>query len=261
MKRNFFKYIFLFLLLLFSACNITSHLIKHRDNNFTIKDSVIAHTLNYNSIEYKFYATYKDSRQTYSFTGTYINFKDSILYISISPGFGLKVAQILSKPDSSLIYLPLQRSYILDDNKIFIKKYNLAFDFYSLQNFLAGYFFPYPYFNKISEYQADNKTHSIYSSLKNPRNTNITDVYHKCFFNEFYTLDSVSIVDFVLKNELYAKFENFRKYDMTYIQSNIKATYISFDTAYITLKIKNVKINMNPQINFKLPKNAKRIIY
>jgi hypothetical protein len=179
--------------------------------------------------------------------------------MSLSPGFGLKLAEIFSTPDTTILYMPLQSSYISGSNDVFIKKYGVAIDFYSVQSFLTGQFFTYPYFKKMEDYTYFPDKYKISLTLKNPRNQHVTDVSHKVFFTKNFNVDSVSILDFVLNQEIYYKNQNFSNFNKIYLPNSISLQVVTNDTITLNIKIKNVKINTEPKIKFKLPENAKKI--
>jgi hypothetical protein len=252
MKKIFFYFFIVF----FISCSIFKK--TQKITKISVVDSVYTNQLKYNTLSYKLNAEYKSNDNNLSFFGTISIIKDSLILASVSPGFGITLADIIITPDTIISFFPLENSYTSGGSTFFIDKFNIALDFYSLQNILSTCLFTYPFFEKIENYTITNDSILKLSNiLYNKKNNKFIDVQHTFIFNNNYKITNSIIEDNVLNVILLLNYSNYSKVENIYFPSDIKVNLYSNDTINLNLKLKNIQLN-KPIINkFKLPKNAK----
>lgn len=248
-------YFFIFSLILISGCSI----FKHGNNSTNYVNSVLNNQLQYETLSYKFLVKYTTPDQSITLYGNLTNIYDSIIQLDLSPGFGITVATAYVTPDTSIFYIPLQKEAYVGKNELFLNKFDIAIDFYSIQAMFNANLFTYPYFVSINDYKSYNDSVIvIYNKILNKRNNSITDIFHKIQLNTSNRLSNISISDYILSKELFIEYDDYNTYDNIYsLPTNISATLVEQDTTYFNFKIKNVKFNETIINDFQLPNNIK----
>jgi len=251
------KIFFYFLILFFISCGIFKKVSKNP--KVALIDSIQNNQLKFKTLSYKFNAEYKSVDNNYSFFGSISIIKDSIILANISPGFGITLADIFISPDTIIAYLPLENSYFAGNKDFFLNNYNVALDFYSLQNILAANFFTYPYFENFENYSFQTDSILLLSNtLFNKRNDKLVDVYHSFQFTNNFKISNVKIEDNVLHILLFLNYLNYVTYESNKsMPSDIKIKLYTQDTLSLNLKLKNIQFDKSITNKFKLPKNAK----
>jgi hypothetical protein len=257
---------FILLILCFSffSCSIFKN--KNKNNNVQTAQSVID-SVNFNNNQYKtltfrFVSVYSDNSNKYTLYGKTEIIKDSILFIDLSLGFGISVANIYALKDTIILYFPIQNNYISGNKEVLLNQFGIAFDFYSLQSILTSQLFPYPYFYKINDYilTQDSLIH-LSNIILNKSNNHITDVVHIFNINNDYTIHNFFIFDYILNKELYINYNTFIQIDKNIISDNFNLKFITNDTLLLDFKYKKIEYNKSLNIIFNLPDDAKAIHY
>lgn len=253
--KYFIVIIFVFLI---SSCALFR---KTTDNQLVNIDSVVLIKPDYETLSYKFLLKYISSDQSINMFGNFINYKDSLLFFDISPGFGIKFAEVFISPDTTIVYLPLQKQAFVGGSDLLLNKYNIALNFYSLQAIFNANLFTYPYFIHLDEYTVTSDTSFFVSNkILNKRNNSITDIFHSFRFNKNNNISNVTISDYVLNKQLLINYFDYNIIDSVYTFPN-KAyiQLIDVDTSAFDLKFKNIKYNNNLNFDFSLQSNVQII--
>ena len=259
-------FVILFLLLI-SSCSVFNILkpniyVPEQEN---LIDSVYAKTANFETLSFRFVAKYSDNENNLSLYGSTKIIRDSVLYIKISLGLGITVAEIYATPDSFIIYFPIKNNYLAGNSLLLLDYYGIPLDFSSFQNILIARFFPYPYFIDINNYafgfdNADS-TYFFKNIVYNKSEPDKIDVEHNFLINESFLVEQFHINDYVLYQDLVCKYSKFSSYDNIFFPSNLDLTLLSIDPFHLNLINKKVIFNEDIDINFIIPENAENITY
>ncbi|RYG72384.1 DUF4292 domain-containing protein [bacterium] len=85
--------------------------------------------------------------------------KDSAIWISVVPAFGIEAVRALLTPDSVKVINRLERSYISTDYRLLERKFNIKADFHTLQALLLGNQ-PYPVSANMKVIQSEPELHT-----------------------------------------------------------------------------------------------------
>ncbi len=255
------KNLLFILLLFFTSCSILNFGNKQSVKKVFTIDSILNKQQKYDDLQYKFMLKYTDNSSSYNIFGKFLNIRDSIIYMNFTAAFGINVARLYVSPDTALLYLPIQNELYVGGQDLFLKKYNVALDFNSLQAILTAQIFSYPYFVSLNDYKftQDTVLH-LDNVIYNKRNSKVIDVIHNFTFDKEYNISSLFIEDYVLNKNLYVDYQEYNDIDSSYrfpSFSNMKI--VDFDTTNVSIKYKNIKFNENIKIDFQIPNNAKVI--
>ncbi len=256
--KNFF--IIISLIFLISSCSIfKQNTSKMKISGTTFIDSV---NKDFKSLSFKFSADYSSNEQKLSFFGSTKIIKDSVMYISISLGFGITIAEIFATPDTFIIYMPVQKDYIAGNKDVILKNYSIAFDFYSLQSIFTADLFSYPYFTDLNSYSLDKDSLYIFKNLiYNQNNSKIVNIAHLFYITDNFNIKYCEIYDNLLHKDLYINYSNFKTFDNYDLPEHTELKVVSIDTLSLFIISKKVIFNEQINIKFNLPDNAKPINY
>jgi Domain of unknown function (DUF4292) len=257
MKKLFFL-IFIFSL---TSCSVFKNISNKPDvvQEFTL-DSIYSKTDDFETLSYRFAANYTSPDQSLSFFGSVKMIKDSLLYMKISPGLGITIAEVFATPDTFLIYMPMQNQYFAGNDKLLLNMYGIPLNFTSVQNLLTARFFSYPYFIDVLDYELFiTDTTTSFENIVNPKDNKIPDVVHNFDIDNSYLIEKLIINDNVLHKDLEAQYEDYKIYDNIYFPSAIFLSLFYLDTLTLNFKNKKVVFNEPVSINFSIPDDAKVI--
>ena len=143
--KTTFSFISLFLIVLtigvFSSCNPQKKLIKapiREEGADFLFGKLKTSELNYEGFTAKFSAEYTNEKKKTSFNGQIRIRKDSLIWLSFSPGLGIEVFRNMITQDSVMFINRMNNTYFIGDYA-FVKKFlysNIDYDI--LQSFLTG---------------------------------------------------------------------------------------------------------------------------
>ncbi|MBN2892803.1 MAG: DUF4292 domain-containing protein [Bacteroidales bacterium] len=257
LKFKFFLVIITFFVFM-SSC----HLLTKTTKTNTITSSQLLDSVNksFNDLTFRFSLKYKDKSSSYTAFGKAILYKDSLLYLSISPGLGITIAEIFINPDTLIVYFPLQNNYFAGNKELLLNKYGVALDFYSLQSIFTGNIFPYPYFYELNNYQA--VTDSIFhlNNIIYNKNSKFADVVHNFEISPDFLVLGFKIFDYVLYKSLFVDYYNYKLVEQVFLPENIDLTLITTDTLFLNIKNKKFTLDSKANVDFLLPNDAQIII-
>jgi len=99
---------------------------------------------NYKNLNIKFNVTYEKKDQTMSLKGNIKIQKDSVIWVSLSPGLGIEAARLMCTTDSVYFLDKLNGSLTKGKYEYIKNLYKMDVDYHSLQSILTNNFFIYP---------------------------------------------------------------------------------------------------------------------
>jgi hypothetical protein len=159
--KLFSVYIIAFLILSFSCKPIKNVTSVVKSNTLeSVYDSLKISEPDYKTLNIKFNVKYEKKSQTMSLKGNCKILKDSIIWVSLSPGLGIEAARLMCTRDSIFLLDKLNESLTKGKYSYLNNLYKLDVDFNSLQSILTNAFFVYP--SKAEEKADFLKTFSVY---------------------------------------------------------------------------------------------------
>ena len=145
------KYFILFLLISFYACKQHEEVSKEKLEHFSAKELV--ENLDKNEFQFKSISTkaeieFVDEKST-SFKAHLRVQKDSVIWISITPLFGIEMARVMITQDSVMLMNRVKSEYFKGDFAYINKMFNVELDFEMLQALLVGNSIEFEKNNKI----------------------------------------------------------------------------------------------------------------
>jgi len=132
---------FILTITLFYSCNPQKRLIKapiREEGADYLFGKLKANELNYHGFTAKFSAEYTNQGKKTSFNGQIRIRKDSLIWLSFSPGLGIEVFRIMITQDSVMFINRMNNTYFIGDYAYVNKFLNTNIDYDILQSFLTG---------------------------------------------------------------------------------------------------------------------------
>jgi hypothetical protein len=142
-KQPFFilPFSFLLLLIILASCSTQRKIIKapikEEGADYLFK-KLKEHELQYHWFTAKFFAEYSNKGQTSSFNGQIRIRKDSVIWLSFSPAFGIEVFRMMLTQDSVKFINRMNNTFFAGDYNYVNHYLNTNIDFDILQSFLTG---------------------------------------------------------------------------------------------------------------------------
>lgn len=125
----------------FSSCNPQKKLIKapiREEGADYLFGKLKTNELNYHGFTAKFSAEYTNQGKKTSFNGQLRIRKDSLIWLSFSPGLGIEVFRIMITQDSVMFINRMNNTFFIGDYAYVNKFLNTNIDYDILQSFLTG---------------------------------------------------------------------------------------------------------------------------
>jgi len=137
----------------------------------SIYDSLKLSEFEYKNLNIKFNISYKKKETVTSLKGNIKILKDSIIWVSLSPGLGIEAARFMCTKDS-VYFMDKMGGSVTKGKYAYIKKlYKIDVDFNSLQAILTNNFFIYP--------AASNEKNEFLNNFKISKDSLELGVYRK----------------------------------------------------------------------------------
>lgn len=249
-------YIIIFAFLLYSCKIHTFTENKKIKSSFIKIDSIKNYNSKINLVAANFMLNFIQDKSNNTFYGKFVLQKDTSIFIDITSSFGLTMAQCKFTPDSVFIFIPFKNELYCSDSSVYLRKFDIGLNYFSLQSLLTNKAFVYPYFNSFSNYSLSNNDTLIVLSdtIFNKRNSRIIDILHLISLNENFSVSDFFIKDFVLNKTLIGSYSSFQLINNEFIFPTIIELKIpELDSAYCKLALKNINFTpqKHPELNVK----------
>ncbi len=227
----------------------------------SVYDSVKLSEPDYKTLNIKFNVKYEKKSQTMSLKGNLKILKDSLIWVSLSPGLGIEAARLMCTGDSIFLLDKLNESLTKGKYSYLNNLYKLDVDFFSLQSILTNAFFIYPTGkNEKDEFLNSFLVHKDSVDLSVYRKSaemveNLVVINKKSF-----DIISYFINDITNKRSLSIKYANSAKNqnafpDLIAIKSNSGEKFLFVDIEY-------TKVSLNEELtfSFKVPSYYRIIV-
>ena len=224
-------------------------------------DSVTNSHFNFDLFSSKVAGKYKDDAQTFSFKGTIKIKKDSLIWMSISPGLGLELARVLFDTDTLHFMNRFDKTYFRSSYADISKKIQSPLSFARIQNLLVG--------NSISAFE-ERKYHSVLvnqlfkissvsdkqlKKIRKSRRKSNQEVF-TAFVNPINSkITKQSLENHFLDRTLVISYEDFELHDNQHFSESIDVTIVKAKGLSINLAYSKINLNKKLKFSFKVPKS------
>lgn len=280
MKTFFVSLASIISLVFFFSCKTQQKVYSNRElkhlDKADIYDSIQSNYGHYSRFYTKFSCTAKINDNSKSFKGTIKLRRDSLIWISITPGLGLELFRIQLTPDSISFMDRMKSSYYIGDYKAIEELSGAEFDFKTVQSIILNEMFFYG--NKERDtaelmnmmlFRKNAKNVRVSSHierhLKNVLKENEAPdiLYHDFHINNFcLRIEEVAIKDYSSKREMLVNYENFAYHDSLFFPENLHLliTDLSKNTRFdITLDFHKTNFDTDLHFNYTIPDSYKKL--
>ncbi|GAB1404577.1 hypothetical protein MASR1M74_17560 [Lentimicrobium sp.] len=163
-KSRYTNILLMMMLIMVSiSCSVSKRTIRKplkEEGAAFIFESLKKNELKYHNLSARFSASFYQNKSRTTFSGQLRIQKDSLIWVSISPAFGIEMIRILITNDSIFYMNRLDKTYFTGDFNYINTKINSTLDFDMLQSFLTGNDFSF-YENSTFRAGIDNHEYTL----------------------------------------------------------------------------------------------------
>ena len=224
-------------------------------------DSVQAAHFNFNWMNAKISGKYEDAEQSLSFKGNIKIRKDSLIWITISPGLGLELGRVLIDPDTIHFMNRFEKTYYKSSYADLSEKIQSPLSFKRIQALLIG--------NSLSEfdlkkYYSDLKAHHFLLSsinqkqlkkLDRNRKKSSLEIYFASINPENSKIISQQYQNLKLDRTLIAKYADFEVHNKKQLAESIDLSILTNQEIKLNLSYSKIQVNKELKFPFNVPES------
>ena len=228
-------------------------------------DSVEASRFNFDWFSSKIAGKYNDDSQSFSFKGTLKIRKDSLIWMSISPGLGLELGRVLLDQDSLYFMNRFDKTYFTSSYSDLSEKVNSPLTYSRIQDLLMG--------NSLSNFEEK----KYYADLQNQlfKIASVSDKQLKKMHRsrrksnqEIYTahinpnnskIASQSLINLKLNRTLMVSYEDFEVHESQDFAESIGLKITTDKSLSLHLSYSRINLTKQLKFSFKVPKSYELI--
>ncbi len=274
MKRYNYFSVLLIGIIIYTVISCRTHKsikgpIKEEGTEF-ILTKMKEHELKYNNLSLRFNADFIYDKHSSSFRGNINILKDSLIWISITPLFGIEAYRIMFSTDTVKIIDKIKKTYYVSDYNTISVLFNVVFDFDMIQSLITGNDFSY-YENDVFKIGIDGGLYKLSTvgrrKLKKYVKTRID--MDRVLIQDIWLLpETFKIVKQQLKEikdqntKMLFTYENFAKTDDgQYFHNRFKCDISSDNNISLDIQFTRVQVDKPFEFNFIIPDNYRYIQY
>jgi hypothetical protein len=228
-----------------------------------IYDSMLIVNTNFSNLEIKFNLNFENSAQSLDLKGTLKIAKDSLIWITLSPGLGIEGVRVLCNKDSIYILNRQDKTLTKSDYSYIKKVWKIDVDFNSLQSIFIGEFFIYPNVSDrkkefVSNFIIKNDSVGLEVYRKTQNNIeNLLKINRSTFRITDYIINDISEMRNLSLNYSFNKLNEGNQFPKKIaIKSNNAGKFLNIDIDYT-----KILINSNPVFSFTVPASYTTVIH
>ncbi len=272
-KKTFRKGLIYFLIIIFlTSCAGIKVTRRHRIKKLNVEkiySRVKANEVSYNTFSIKFAAKLNLDEKNNSISGVLRIKKDSAIWMSISPGFGVEIVRVLLTPDSVKMINRLNSTYFAGDYHYLNNLLNFNFDYNTVQSIFTNTFFSY-HSNNINQ-GLNNFTSKIDTDgyflqslpidLQNDTNVIMPGVIQQILINpDAYKIYKILLIDYLRKRNFEIRFSDYIDVQNNKLPQNLSFTFTNRNKkSEINIKYNKITVDKNVRMPFKISKKYKQI--
>ena len=264
--------IYLLVITFLTSCAVIKVPRRHKLKKLDVEkiySEVKANEVNYNTYSIKYSAKINMNGNKNSVNGVLRIKKDSAIWISVSPGFGVEVMRLLATPDSVKMINRLNSTYFAGDYRYLNKIFNFQLDYYSLQAILTNSFFSYNSSkakNSIKNFTSkiDSNNYLLQSLPANLETVTAAvkpDIIQQILVTpEAYKIFKILLIDYLQNRTFQINFSNYIVVNENKFPQNLNFIFnTSKSKSEINIKYTNIVVNKQLRMPFKISKKYKQI--
>lgn len=227
----------------------------------TLIDSVLAAHFDFNWMSAKISGKYNDADQSFSFKGTIKIRKDSLIWMTISPGLGLELGRVLIDPDTIHFMNRFEKTYYKSSYADLSEKIESPLSFERIQALLIG--------NSLNTFESK-KYHSrlelpnfILSSvsekqlkkMKRSRRKSNQEIYFASINPQNSKIISQQYKNFKFDRTLTIEYEDFEVHENKQIAESIDLSILTNQEIKLSLSYSKINLNKKLKFPFNVPKS------
>ena len=224
-------------------------------------DSVLNAQFEFEWMRAKISGKYKDDKQSLSFKGNMKIKKDSLIWMSISPGLGLELGRILMDKDSIRFMNRFEKTYYISSYKDLSIKVQSPLSFRRIQALLLGN--PFDEFTAKKYYTDVVNQLFILSSLtakqikkvERSRRKSNEEVYWAEINPENSKILSQQYKNYQLNRLLLVEYQDFEPHDANYFAESVDLSIITDHKVTLSLSYSKIHLNKVQKFPFNVPKS------
>ncbi len=237
----------------------------------SIYNEIRMREVKYDNFSFKYSAKVKTKDDKFNFNGQIKILRDSIIWASLTPGFGIEMARVYLTRDTVKFLNRLNSTYFIGDYSYINKLLGFNIDYNTIQSILTNEFFIYPDKGKrirhLSKYKAFMEKEAF---LLEPSGDDTAyyakksiskDIIQKLFIHpELYKLFKISLNDSCAGQNMDLEFSDYidinnSKFPQNlYLRLNNKS-----DSIRININYQKITVNTELKFNYKVPDKYKQI--
>ncbi len=263
LKKGINILFFILLLFTFQSCYIFN---KGSKNNVDktnkeitkLNDEINKNSLKYKSLTISFSGNYKEKNRKIPLKGLIKIEKNSFIWITLRPMFGIEAARVLITNDSIKLINKLNKEYFSEDFNYIKKKLGFELTYPMIESVLTGKIITVSAEEKLKNYALSKKENN-YIFQQESKINNIF-VKHILKINNDYLLTNNNLSSKNNAEQLNIEYKNFTAIDKKQFPNFINIDIQNKKTkGKAVLKYQNIKTDMPVSAKFIIPKNYKRI--
>lgn len=219
---------------------------------------IVASEFNYDWLSAKISGKYKDDGQSFSFKGNIKARKDSIIWMSISPGLGLELGRVLLKTDSIHFLNRFEKVYYKVSYSDLSKTFDSALSFQAIQAILFGNALPFldqKYYTRVMDQfflLSSAQEKQIKKWAKSRRKPNIE--VHTILLEPSNTkIHQQQIKNYFSDRRLDVNYDDFEIHNSQYFAESMQINLLASKQMNLRLSYSKVQINKPQKVSFKVP--------
>lgn len=269
MIRNLL-YIILSLTIILSACKSNKVTRKPLEGKKTVflLNQLKENEVNFKTFSAKSSITIESEKMNNSFKSTIRILKDSAIWVSVTPLFGIELARVLLTKDSLKVIDRINAEYFMGDYDYFYKKYKVALDFETIQAMLIGNRIPFEEDEKLDfsidnerYYLGNTKKRKVVRAEKKPKKIENEEVISFWLNPTTYKIEEMLISDLTNSRFVRAQFKNHLE-----IENHLFPTVLNFeltekDKNKVEIEYSRIILDKPISFSFNIPTKYEQVFY
>jgi len=233
-----------------------------------LMDELKANELKFEWFSAKYNAEQVFNKKKTSFKGQIRIYRDSLIWISVSPALGIEMARLMITTDSIKLINRFESNYFISDMRYVNNLLNHALDYDMLQAFITGNDFSFYEDGRFRATVDDDEyklittgRHKLKKYVKENEEGNVIPIQNIWLDPENYKITMVLIKEIIDENRKFvATYSDFELFEEQLFPTNAEYDIESLEKKMIlSVKFSKVSINKPLKFPFKIPEKYERV--
>jgi hypothetical protein len=224
-------------------------------------ESVQSAHFNFEWFSGKIAGKYKDDTQSFSFKGSIKIKKDSLIWMSISPGLGLELGRVLFDQDSLHFMNRFDKTYFKSSYADLSEKVNCPLTYARIQDLLTGNslsdFDEKKYYSDLvgSLFKIGSVSEKQFKKLERSRRKFNQEIFTALVNPKTYKIDTQYLTNFKLNRKLWISYQDFEIHNNQYFAESIGLNISTKKELSLNLSYSRINLSKELKFSFKVPKS------